>query len=133
MQLSALSKAKVEAAVLVAQRWILAVLRHRTLYSLAELNAASAELLAGAVLPQLPRLPQDEGKEAHKDVRLHPIGTLVPDGADAELILLDPERRFGLGQLDVGLLELLVRPVVNRGSEKSARCGARSSSGCGRD
>jgi transposase len=39
-------KAKVEAAVLVAQRWILAALRHRTFYSLAELNAAIAGLLA---------------------------------------------------------------------------------------
>lgn len=39
-------KAKVEAAVLVAQRWILAALRHRTFYSLAELNAAIAQLLA---------------------------------------------------------------------------------------
>ena len=39
-------KAKAEAAVLVAQRWILAVLRHRTFYTLAELNAAIAELLA---------------------------------------------------------------------------------------
>jgi transposase len=38
-------KAKVEAAVLVAQRWILAALRHRTFYSLTELNAAIAELL----------------------------------------------------------------------------------------
>lgn len=38
-------KAKAEAAVLVAQRWILAVLRHRTFYSLAELNAAIAELV----------------------------------------------------------------------------------------
>jgi transposase len=38
-------KAKVEAAVLVAQRWILAALRQRTFYSLAELNAAIAELL----------------------------------------------------------------------------------------
>ena len=38
-------KAKVEAAVLVAQRWVLAALRHRTFYSLAELNAAIAELL----------------------------------------------------------------------------------------
>ncbi len=33
-------KAKVEAGVLIAQRWILAVLRHRIFYSLAELNAA---------------------------------------------------------------------------------------------
>lgn len=38
-------KGKVEAAVLVAQRWILAALRHRTFYHLAELNAAIAELL----------------------------------------------------------------------------------------
>lgn len=39
-------KGKVEAAVLVAQRWILAALRHRTFYHLNELNAAIAELLA---------------------------------------------------------------------------------------
>jgi transposase len=38
-------KAKVEAGVLVAQRWILAVLRNRTFFSLAELNAAVHELL----------------------------------------------------------------------------------------
>jgi transposase len=38
-------KAKAEAAVLVAQRWILAALRHRRFYPLAELNVAIAELL----------------------------------------------------------------------------------------
>jgi transposase len=38
-------KAKVEAGVLIAKRWILAVLRHRTFYSLAELNAAIRECL----------------------------------------------------------------------------------------
>jgi len=38
-------KAKVEAGVLVAQRWILACLRNRIFYSLAELNAAIRELL----------------------------------------------------------------------------------------
>ena len=38
-------KAKVENGVLIAQRWILAVLRHRTFYSLAELNAAIGECL----------------------------------------------------------------------------------------
>jgi transposase len=38
-------KAKAEAAVLVAQRWILAALRHRTFYHLNELNAAIAQLL----------------------------------------------------------------------------------------
>jgi transposase len=38
-------KAKVETAVLVAQRWILARLRNRTFFSLDDLNAAIAELL----------------------------------------------------------------------------------------
>ena len=38
-------KAKVEAAVLIIERWLLGRLRHRRFYSLAELNAAIAELL----------------------------------------------------------------------------------------
>src|SRR5262249_30511899 len=37
--------AKVEAGVLIAQRWILAALRHRTFFGLAELNEAIGELL----------------------------------------------------------------------------------------
>jgi transposase len=38
-------KAKVEAAVLIIERWLLGKLRHRRFYSLAELNAAIDELL----------------------------------------------------------------------------------------
>lgn len=38
-------KAKVEAGVLVVERWILAALRHRKFFSLVELNRAIAELL----------------------------------------------------------------------------------------
>src|SRR3954471_21228629 len=38
-------KAKVEAAVLILERWLLGRLRHRRFYSLAELNAAIGELL----------------------------------------------------------------------------------------
>lgn len=38
-------KAKVEAGVLVAQRWILAALRHRTFHSLSVMNTAIRELL----------------------------------------------------------------------------------------
>ena len=38
-------KAKVEAAVLIVERWLLGRLRHRTFYSLGELNAAIGELL----------------------------------------------------------------------------------------
>jgi transposase len=43
--LTALEKAKVEAGVLIAQRWILARLRHETFFTLAALNARIAELL----------------------------------------------------------------------------------------
>jgi transposase len=39
-------KAKVELAVLIVERWLLGRLRHRTFFSLAEVNAAIAELLA---------------------------------------------------------------------------------------
>jgi len=38
-------KAKVECAVLIAERWILAALRHHTFFSIGEVNAAVAELL----------------------------------------------------------------------------------------
>lgn len=38
-------KAKVEAGVLIAKRWILSALRHRTFYSLGSLNGAIEELL----------------------------------------------------------------------------------------
>jgi transposase len=43
--LTALSKGKVEGAVLIVERWILARLRNRTFFSLAALNTAIAELL----------------------------------------------------------------------------------------
>lgn len=39
-------KAKVEACVLIVERWLLGRLRHRVFFSLAEVNAAIAELLA---------------------------------------------------------------------------------------
>ena len=40
-----LDKAKVENAVLIAERWIVAALRHHKFYSLAEANEAIADLL----------------------------------------------------------------------------------------
>ena len=45
MQCALDSKAKVEAGVLVVERWILARLRNRTFFSLGELNVAIRELL----------------------------------------------------------------------------------------
>jgi transposase len=43
--LTTLSKAKVEACVLIVERWLIGRLRDRRFYSLAELNAAIGELL----------------------------------------------------------------------------------------
>ena len=45
MQLTTLSKAKVENAVLVAERWIIAALRNQMFFSLTEINEAIGELL----------------------------------------------------------------------------------------
>jgi len=50
-------KAKVEAGVLIAQRWILARLRNRTFFSLAELNNAIAELVEELNTRRFQKLP----------------------------------------------------------------------------
>ena len=50
-------KAKVEVGVQVVERWILAALRHRTFFSLAELNAAIAPLLERLNARALRKLP----------------------------------------------------------------------------
>ena len=50
-------KAKVEAGVLVVERWIVAALRHRTFFSLAELNAAIWELLERLNARRFRKLP----------------------------------------------------------------------------
>jgi len=52
-------KAKVEAAVLVAERWILARLRHRQFFALEELNVAIAELLGDLNDRPFAKLPGD--------------------------------------------------------------------------
>ena len=66
-----------------------------------------------ALLPHLEALPQHEGEKADQDMRLHAIGALVPDRPHVQLILLDAEGRFGLGELDVGLPELLIAPIAD--------------------
>src|SRR5208283_4591639 len=45
MQCALDSKSKVEQAVLIVERWLLGRLRHRTFHSLAEVNAAIADLM----------------------------------------------------------------------------------------
>ena len=50
-------KAKAESGVLVAERWVLAALRHRTFFSLAEANAAIAERVAWLNARPFKKLP----------------------------------------------------------------------------
>ena len=45
----------------------------------------------GPALPLLQGLPYDIGEEADKDMRLHPSGLLMPDGAQREIAFLDAE------------------------------------------
>ena len=56
-------KAKVEVGVLIAKRWILAVLRQRTFYSLAELNAAIRECLE-----RLNTRPMRQAKKSRREM-----------------------------------------------------------------
>jgi hypothetical protein len=76
---------------------------------------------AGALLPHFQAFPQYEGEKADEDVGLDPVGALVPDRADCELIFLDAEGGFGLGKLDIGLPELFIAPV---GDVRAQQIGA---------
>ena len=46
-------------------------------------------------------------------MRLDPVLALMPDRPQVQLIFLDAERRFGLGQLDVGLPQLMIAPIAD--------------------
>src|SRR5262245_30844503 len=71
---------------------------------------------ASTALPHLQGLPEHESQKAHQDVSLDAIGTLVPDRAYLELILLNAKGRFGLGELDVSLPQLFVAPISDVGA-----------------
>jgi transposase len=77
-------KPKAELSVLLAQRWILAVLRHRSFFSLAELNEAIWELL--------PRL--NERKLQKLDVSRRDLFEQI----DRPLLLPLPPQRYELGE-----------------------------------
>jgi transposase len=55
-------KAKVESGVLVVERWILAALRHRTFFSIPELNAAIQELIERLNQRRFRKLPGCRGE-----------------------------------------------------------------------
>ena len=44
---------------------------------------------------------------------LRAIFALVPDRTEVELMLLNPKSAFGLHQLDIGVPELSIAPIVD--------------------
>ena len=68
---------------------------------------------ARALLPHLEALPEHEGEEANENVGLDPVLALMPDRPQVQPILLNAERRFDLGKLDVGLPQLLIAPIAD--------------------
>src|SRR2546426_7472087 len=80
-------KAKIEVAVQIVERWILARLRHETFFSLAALNARIAELLAdlNARLMRLYRASRRELFERLDQPALRPLVTPVGDALPSEV------------------------------------------------
>ena len=82
-------KAKVESAVLIAERWIIAVLRHRKFFSLAELNAAIRVLLVKFNNRRFKKLPGSARR-------------VVPGHLDAPALRPLPAARYEFCELDQG-------------------------------
>src|SRR5206468_268392 len=75
---------------------------------------------SGAGLPLLESFPQHVGEEAHEDVGPDAVGLLVPDRADRQLALVDPEGGLGLAELHVGAPQRLDVPVADVGAQHVA-------------
>lgn len=67
-------KAKVEVGVLIAKRWILSVLRHRTFFSLVELNNAIEKLLENLNNRLLRKIKQSRKQLFDTTDKVHAIG-----------------------------------------------------------
>ena len=75
----------------------------------------------GTALPHLQALPQNKGEKANQDVSLNAVLALMPDRTDVQLVLLNSEGGFRLGELDIGFPELPIAPIADiRAQEISA-------------
>ena len=71
------------------------------------------QMLLAAQLSQ--HFPQDIGQRADQNMRLDPILTLMPNGTDPQVTLVNPKCRLSLRKLHVQLPQLLATPVGNIG------------------
>jgi hypothetical protein len=67
----------------------------------------------GTRLPLLERFPQHISEKADQNVRLDAVLFMMPDRTDTQIGFLNAEGRLGFAELDVGLPQLLVSPVVD--------------------
>ena len=81
---------------------------------------------AGAASAHLEALRQQEGVKVNENMRSDALGMLVPDWAHARRDLLEPERRLGLSELDVGLPERAIAPIGDVGTKEIGRFPERS-------
>ncbi len=75
---------------------------------------------ARAALPLFERLPQHVGQKADEDVGLDAVRALMPHRANAQLALLDAERRLGVGELDICPPQLVGAPIRHVGAQDIA-------------
>lgn len=76
-------------------------------------NSAGRIAQPGTGLPLLERFPQDVSEKADQNVRLNTILFVMPDRTHAQIGFLNPEGGLGFAELNVGLPQLLVGPVVD--------------------
>src|SRR5579864_3410404 len=70
-----------------------------------------------ALCPLFEGLPQDVGEKADQDVSLDPAGFLMPNRSQRQVRLLDAKGSLDLGELNVGVPELLGCPVGDVGAQ----------------
>src|SRR5438128_5276539 len=80
---------------------------------------------SGADHPLFECLPEHVGEKADQNVRFDPSGLVMPDRADRKIALVNAERRLRFSELNVGLPEILGRPVLDvRAKDVTALAGA---------
>jgi hypothetical protein len=86
-------------------------------------HGAGTRAESGPLLPALQRLPERKRQEADQDVGLDAILSLVPDRADLQIALLDPEGGLRLAELDVGAPQLFRAPIGHVGAQDVGALG----------
>lgn len=118
-------KAKAEAGVLLVERWILAVLRHRTFFSLAELNREIAHLLERLNTRSFKKLPGSRRELFEQLDRpvLRPLPTQPYEFAEWKKVRVNIDYHVEIDGHYYSVPYQLVRKVLDaRYSERTVEC-----------